>query len=247
MKPTFDRNLFTQIGLDSASLTILGSVVHSLGEPGEYRGAVHRGDRVEREFYITADRNSPVAQITIDLAALTGGAPDTRGGEDDCCCGDASGHGRNRFVVNPRGYVLFHVSSGPGGYYVTVRRIDAEPNQRGYDSRVLAEGDVFSAVVIRPGTYAVRNELTKAVGELTVSYPVVGERPYRPPNPVRVQCGPEQFEPPQLTLQPGQGILFDARAPTRIVIELLRADDGPPRPERDARPARAPRDQRSDA
>ncbi len=43
MKMTFDQNLFTQIGLDSGSLTMLGGVTHRFLEPGQYRGVVYRG------------------------------------------------------------------------------------------------------------------------------------------------------------------------------------------------------------
>lgn len=61
-------------------------------------------------------------------------------------------------MADPRGHTLFHVSGGAGGYCVSVRRIDAEQTQRGYDSRTLAEGDIFSAIIIRPGTYSVTND-----------------------------------------------------------------------------------------
>src|SRR5439155_10632380 len=113
--------------------------------------------------------------------------------------------------VNPRGYALFHVSGGSAGYHVNVRRIDAEQSDRGYDSRVLAEGDIFSAIIIRPGTYSMTNALTRATGEIVVSYPRVEDKRYRPPNPVNIECGPASFEPPSVALQPGQGMLFDAR------------------------------------
>ena len=45
MNLTFDRNLFTQIGLDSASLTMLGTIVHSFPQPGEYRGVVRAANQ----------------------------------------------------------------------------------------------------------------------------------------------------------------------------------------------------------
>jgi len=227
--PTFDRNLFTQIGLDSASLTMLGSVVHTFSQPGEYRGALHEGPQVKAVFYISVDKNSAVAQVTIDLSALDTGQPSASGGET-CCCppGKGSGHDGHRFVVNPRGYTLFHVSSGAGGYWVSVRRIDAEQTDRGYDSRVLAEGDIFTASIIRPGTYSVTNVQNKATADVVVSYPVIGERAYRPSNPVRVDCG-AKFEPAKISLQPGQGMLFHAKVPSRIDIRLVKPDDGPPR------------------
>ena len=122
--------------------------------------------------------------------------------------------------------------AGPGGYYVHVRRIDADVKDKGYDSRALAEGDAFTAVVIRPGTYAVANELTRAAGHLVVSYPKITDKPYVPPKPIRVACGPAAFEPAHLEVQPGQGIIFEAKAPSRIVIRLEKPDDGPagPRP-----------------
>jgi hypothetical protein len=227
MKPTFDRNLFSQIGLDSASLTMLGSIVHSFAEPGEYRGALHHGEEVKAVFSITADKSSPVAQATIDLAALDKGIEPSSGGR---CCpdgGDAA-KGANRFVVNPRGYALFRVSAGAGGYYINVRRIDAAKDQRGYDSRELAEGDFFSATIIRPGTYSLTNALTKAKGEIVVSYPRIGETAYRPPNPIRVDCNARSFEPSKIAIQPGQGLIFEAKVASRIVIQLQKADDGPP-------------------
>ena len=88
LKTTVDSNLYTQIGLDSASLTMLGTIVHQLGEPGEYRGALHHGADVKAVFFITADSNSPVAQVTLDLAGLDkpqSGAT-TSEGEGLCGC-----------------------------------------------------------------------------------------------------------------------------------------------------------------
>lgn len=231
MKATIDPNLYTQIGLDSGSLTILGSIVHSLGDPGEYRVALHHGESVEGVCFITADKNSPAAQVTVDLAALSA-APEQAGGntpgDKGCCCGGGEqGAGGQSFTVNPKGYVLFRVSGGGGGYYVHVRRIDADPKDKGYDSRALGGGDLFSAVVLRPGTYSVYNTLTKAKGTLAVSYPKIGDKAYVPPNPVRVVCGTGSFEPAKLQIQPGQGVIFEAKSPSRIEIKLEKPDDGP--------------------
>jgi hypothetical protein len=228
MKPTLDRNLFTQVGLDSASLTMLGSTVHTFSEPGEYRGALHRGSDVKAVFYINVDKSSAAAHATVDLSALENG-DHTSSADGDCPCSKEDGvsHDGKRFVVNPRGYTLFHASSGVGGYYVNIRRIDAPQTERGYDSRVLCEGDVFSAILLRPGTYSLTNALTKATGEIVVSYPRMGEKAYRPPNPVRIDCGPKSFELAKIPLQPGQGMLFHAKVPSHIVIRLTKADDGP--------------------
>ncbi len=235
LKTTLDPNLYTQIGLDSGSLTMLGTIVHQLGEPGEYRGALHYGPDVKGVFTITADSNSPVAQATLDLASVeksqSGTAAET---EKDDCCGDGSKEsGGKRYTVNPRGYILFHVASGAGGYYVHLRKIDADVKDKGYDTRTLNNGDVFTAMILRPGTYSVVNALTKARAEAVVHYPRVGEKPYVPPAPVRIECNAKGFEyQGRIELGVGQGLVFQARVPSRIEIRLEKPDDGPPREDR---------------
>lgn len=234
MNLTFDQNLFTQVGLDSGSLTMLGSVVHSFQEPGEYRGSVHKVDGEQATFYITVDKNSPAAHVNIDLASLkeySGKA------EKDCCDDEKTNH----FTVNPKGYVMFHVSAGNGGFSVHVRRTEEDPKEKVFNSQRLGEGDIYSAVLLRPGTYSVRNQLVsdddndKAKGKekkkegatVVVSYPEMDKTAYRPPEPVRVQVNPRDMEPARINLKPAQGLVFDIKTAARIVIELVKPDDGP--------------------
>jgi hypothetical protein len=231
MNLTFDQNLFTQTGLDSGSLTMLGSVIHSFHEPGEYRGSVHKAGGAQAVFYLTVDRNSPAAHVNIDLATLREYAGAT---EKECCPDEKENH----FTVNPRGYVVFHVSKGSGGFSVHVRRAEEDPKTQVFNSQILGEGDLFSASIIRPGTYTVVNQLAKEKvrAEVVVSYPEIGKTAYRPPAPVRVQVTPRGFDPARIELKPGQGIVFEVKTPARIVSELAKPDDGPrtrpPRPSR---------------
>jgi hypothetical protein len=207
---------------------MLGTVVHSFAHPGEYRGVVHDGPQVKAVFTISVDNKSADAQVSIDLASLVEGGDAGQAGDDSCCKGRASKSAEpRRFVVNPRGYALFHVSKGAGGYYVHLRRADADQKDKGYDSRLLAEGDVFTAIVLRPGMYSIVNHPTGAKGELTVSYPKREGGHYPPPAPVRVVCGAKSFEPNCLQTDPGQGVIFECRAPSRIQIRLEKPDDGP--------------------
>lgn len=228
MNLTFDQNLFTQFGLDSGSLTMLGSVVHKFQEPGEYRGSVHKAEGEQAVFYITVDKNSPAAHVNIDLASLQ---KSSDAAQKECCDGEKENH----FSVNPKGYVVFHVSAGSGGYSVHVRRAEEDPKAKVFNSQELGEGDIFSAVIIRPGTYLVSNRLAKGRGkerekerfEVVVSYPEIGKTAYRPPAPVRVRVSTKGFEPQRVELKPGQGLVFDVTTPARIVIELVKEDDGP--------------------
>jgi hypothetical protein len=230
MNLTFDQNLFTQVGLDSGSLTMLGSIVHSFQESGEYRGSVHKADGEQAVFYITADKNSPAAHVNIDLASLKEYSGKT---EKDCCDDEKANH----FTVNSKGYVLFHVSAGSGGFSVHVRRAEEDPQARVFNSQQLGEGDIFSAVILRPGIYSVSNRLADEEEEekekkrerarVVVSYPEIGKAAYRPPAPVRAQVGPRGIEPARIPLKPAQGLVFDIKTSARIVIELVEPDDGP--------------------
>ncbi len=231
MKLTFDQNLFTQIGLDSGSLTMLGGVTHRFLEPGQYRGVVYRDSENLADFYINVDKNSPIAQANIDLAAFeptpTAGTTSTAG--STCNCSGESAKAGTKFELNPKGYAVFHVSAGAGGYAVRVSKAAEDPKQQNpFDSRELKGDDIFSAVILRPGTYSATNTLGgKEKGNITVSYPKLGKTAYRPPAPVKVACSERGFEPGKLELQPGQAILFQAAVPSRIMLELTKADDGP--------------------
>jgi hypothetical protein len=232
---TLDRNFFTQVGLDSGSLTILGVIVHSFGEPGQYRGVVLSGEQAEATFYVSVERECAVAQVNIDLAELAGSAPagttQAKSSDSDCGCGGqaaAAGDAAGHYTVHPKGYAVFRVSGGAGGYAVNVRKAVEDPELQPYDSRKLQPGDIFSAILMRPGRYSIRNALSKAKAEVTVSYPGGGSRktPYRPPAPETVELG-KKIEPARIALKPLQGLNFNVNAEARIVIELEQADDGP--------------------
>jgi hypothetical protein len=224
-----DRNFFLQVGLDSGSLTMHGTVLHSLEEPGEYRGTVRRSQTPEATFYITADKDSAVAHVNIDLAALVEGS----GKKEDCCKDEVT----NRFVVNPKGYVLLHVGGGAGGYYAHIRKAEQDPKTKVWDSRNLEETDVFAGMLLRPGTYSVENKHVKgASAKIIVSYPVITGSAYRAPAPVTLEFNSNGISPKEVKLQPGQGINCQIKVPTRVKIELLYPDDGPTERRETAKP-----------
>ncbi len=102
-----------------------------------------------------------------------------------------------------------------------------DKNEDAFDSRRLAPGDIFALTMVRPGEYRLVNELGEHEGRIVVSYPVIGDKPYRPPAPYRVQCDHGGFHPQTINLSPAQGIAFQVQTPARIKIELIRPDDGP--------------------
>ena len=220
MKTMLDFNVFTQIGLDSSAITLLGTVVHRFAEPGSYRGTVRSGGLPEATFYVSVDPTCAVAELRVDLAKLAGDGST----KESCCAGEAPAL---HFVVHPRGYAVFHVSSGSGGYSVNVRRADENPEVKAYDTRILQPDDIFAGVLLRPGTYSIRNLLTDASAEAVVVVPVTGRAAYRPPPPVTIEVG-RTIEPRQVPLQPAQGFSMQVKEQAHIRIELVKPDDGPP-------------------
>jgi hypothetical protein len=221
-KVYIDPNI-AQIGLDSGALTMLGAVVQHFEKPGEYRGTVRRGRAIERVFYLSVDKESPVAAADIDLALLAGSLPQKEDVDEGCCPREAE----PRFSVNPKGYALFRVSGGKGGYSVHLRRADPDEKTPVFNSTALDNGAAFSARILRPGTYVVTNTHGRTRAQLTIAYPPKAFSGYRPPEPERVEVTEKGFRPKKIALKPAQGVIFECRTPARIVIELEEADDGP--------------------
>ena len=230
MKSFINRNLFTQTNLDSGSLTMLGAVIHNFPEPGEYHGTVLRGEDEVENFHLTVDKDCPEMQVNIDLAAID--QPDSEHCESEL---------KKRLVVNPKGYAVFHVSHGAGGYAVRVGRLDGKSKDEPFDSRELKDGDMFAATLIRPGIYSVVNADTKVRGKIVVAYSKIKKMPsYRPSDPVSIRCTKKAFEldktkiertkkvlePGKIEIEPAQGQVYHFETASRIRIELQKPDDG---------------------
>jgi hypothetical protein len=213
----FNRYLFTQIDLDSGSLTSLGVVMHSFGKPGLYRGQVRRGEQETGAFLLRVGEDFPQMQVDIDLAHLISPTD---------CCDDKRGAG---YSANARGYVVFHVSDGPGGFHVVVGREDMAKGETPFDSRELHDGDLFAATILRPGTYVVANSLSKTreKADLVVAYPQLEARRYRSLPVQMVELSDKGFTPERLRVEVTQSQVFQIRSAARVRINLQKPDDGP--------------------
>jgi len=218
--------LFNQLGLDSGSLTMLGTIVHQMSEPGEYRGVSLRNDQREAVFYVTVEKGSAINQVNIDLATLA----EPSGQASTCGCASSQA-GTRHFTLAAKGYALYHVSGGPGGFALHVGPSAETPQPREFDSVELKGGDLFVATLLRPGIYSVRNLAlkgpAKAVGEIDVAYPARGKTAYQPPQAIRVESTADGFRPGKIKLHALQGCIFVCQTPSRIKIELTRPHDPP--------------------
>jgi len=217
MNLNINRNLFAQVNVDSGSLSMRSAIVHPFIQPGQYEATVFH-EPLSRRFTIlvseatamqSKDKPSRPSQVNIDLK-------DSK---------------TDTYALNAGGYAVFHTSSG-AGYYFEVSRLEKEAKvAKVFDSRELKDGDRFSALIIRPGTYTVTNTLNNSMAELVVNYPELGKARRNLPS-VTVDCSNE-IGPNKIQIDPLQGLVFTCRVSSRIKIDLIRPEDRQSRVYRD--------------
>jgi hypothetical protein len=219
MRARINRELFSQVNIDSGSLSMLSTVVHRFSEPGEYEGVVMRGTGgvITRRFTIAVAGDGPASQAS--AAGVQSSAPP---GQVRIDLKDTT---PDRFVLNAGDYAVFYVSAGRGGYAVQVSKLgkDNAPISV-FDSGELKDGDVLSATVIRPGTYSITNSLNNARAELIVNYPEPGKM-QRNPGSMNIECTSNQIVPDRIRIDPVQGLVFTFKAASRIRINLVKPED----------------------
>jgi hypothetical protein len=256
MNLRLNRNLFMQTDADSAGLGMLATIVHRPRETGDYAGTVYRGEQQVGDFSLRVLEDDSPLSVQIDLAgqSLPGeGGRHAGGHEHDCGCADEGpangGRPAAQYTVGRGGYVVFHVSSGAGGYAVQLagpmgasmlERRDESERGRGdvWSSRELQSGDLFAVTLLRPGTYSVSNQ-NGGEGKMRMLYPERGRTAYRPPEPLRIAVSDGRLEPAGFELQPMQGQVYEIQAPARITVTLVEPEDREePAPPDRRRPAR---------
>lgn len=275
-RPRINRHALTDTTHASDGLGVLGTIVHPVAGAGRLLGTVYREGRRLGAFEVIADDDSELPQLNLDLFGFGpgrsplpgGGGTGGPGGDAGGGCCDDEGKPEEspevdgpRFRVKPEGYLVFHVSWGRAGYHVTL----AEPAEEGpktvFDSRRLAEGDLFALTLLRPGRYEVRTRKGRGSekggegsgaaagepsGQIRVAYPTPGRTSRRPEGPARISVEDGALEPAKVEVDPAQGLVFECRQKEcAIAVELVEPDDGPDGtsdPKRpDARSRRNPR------
>ncbi len=223
MKAIINPFVFSQVNLDSASLTMLTSVVHKIAESGNYDGIIHRGTDIVGLFRLAAS-NLPSEkcavetrnQVNIDLKSLDLPAED-----------HIDSQSKNCFQVRTGGYVVFHLSNGAGGYSVELTKTGTESKGKlVFDSRKLGESDYFVATPLRPGTYSILNVETKVKAELVVAYPEIGKIP-KQHQTTKAECSQNAITPEKIKINPTESLMFSFKVPSRIKIELEKPEDRP--------------------
>ncbi|AIF82638.1 hypothetical protein NTE_00557 [Candidatus Nitrososphaera evergladensis SR1] len=220
-----NRHLFTQVNVDSGSLSILSAVIHRFAQPGEYEGIVMKGPIKTQRFTVTVVEDNNIISSSSQAAAAT----NTNAAAAEQIKVDLKDTASDRFTLRRGGYGVFYVSTGPGGYVVEIRKYEKGSQVKVFDSSELKEDDIFSTTIIRPGTYSVTNTLNNAKAELMVNYPEIGKT-QRNPQPIKIECTAQnQINPNRIRIDPSQGLVFTSKTPFRIKIELTKPEDRPSR------------------
>jgi hypothetical protein len=131
-------------------------------------------------------------------------------------------------VIDAGGYVSFSAPLYSARRFVVTKVGQSDDEDaREFESERLRRHDVFALTLIRPGTYLVRNTLTKNEGRIVVTYPGADGVAFGPTDPSVISCGESGFDPQTATISPAQGVIFQAAADCRITVDLLEPDDGP--------------------
>lgn len=210
-----NRFIFSQANVDSGSLTVLASVVHRFSESGTYFGKIRRGENEVGQFKILVGQ-APTMQSSVKIDLRTLETPLSEQSKNaECSC----------FTLSPGGYALFFVSTGAGGYSIEITKSE-NGGKKTFDNRELTSQDMFVASLLRPGTYRITNTLTKAEAELKIVYPQIGKTP-RQSQSVQVECTEKAINPAKISVNPGQGVIFNFKVPSRIKVELVAPEDKP--------------------
>ncbi len=225
----FNTRLLTTSIFDSGALGVLVHLIHRFPQVGTYQAVVFRdGQRVGTTCFRVTEE-AAATQLNVDLAAVAQPA-----GAVTCACRE---HPESAPAVSPEGHVLFHAPRAIGTYAVVVGEA-REGAQAVFDSRSLTDGDLFALTLIEPTTYGVESPNGRGAGEIKVA-PVPPGTDLRTVAPVYIDATREGFQPAQVNVHAGQGIVFRARGAERIVI----TKHATPQPKGAAAPA-APRARR---
>lgn len=197
MKAKINRKLLNTTTFDSGSLGVLAMVLHPFTSSGRYDVAITKNGRIVRNSSFVVHKESKKSQLDIDLSS-------SKLNSDD-----------NLHDVSPKGYVLFHVSSG-SGYSVSVKN---ENGDNSFNSKELTKGDLFALSLLKPGEYSIVNKLDSGKGGVEVSFTDSDAKNIKDLETSYVEVTKNKLTPNNVKLVSSQGLVFKVSDSSRILIE----------------------------
>ena len=209
MKAKVNLQLLKTTTFDSGALGMLAMVIHQFPAAGHYRATVMQQGHALTEVAFEVAEKSEVLQLDIDLAQA---ARNAKARPENCGCESEKQIAR---VVSPKGFVLFHASSGEG-YSVIVSNGGGKAV---FDSAKLGDGDLFAVSLLEPAKYSMANTLGSASGEIVVGFTDEAARAIKTLETQHVEVSQKKFDPERVELISSQGLVFRIKGSARILIK----------------------------
>jgi hypothetical protein len=209
MKAKVNLQLLKTTTFDSGALGMLAMVIHQFSSPGYYRAEIRKQNRLVTGINFKVDDMSEVMQLDIDLAQSVQNA---KARPEDCDC---KGEKLTKLLVSPKGYVLFHASSGYG-YSVTVSNADGKVV---FDNTKLDDGDLFAVSLLEPAIYSVTNTIDSTKRDIAVSLPTDEVKRLKTLETNYIEVNRKQFGFECNEITSSQGLVFRIKDSARILIE----------------------------
>jgi hypothetical protein len=206
-KIRLNRRILTTSTFDSGALGVLANVIHQFPE-GRYYVVVRREGQNVGSTHFLIDNSSTNMQLTIDLASVAAPARPTPAPEIP--------------TVSPKGYVLFYVSGGAGGYSVVAQEESGATPV--FDSTTLSGDDLFAVSLLEPATYSMANQVGNITGEIQVT-PIPEGTDLRTLPTQYVDVNSASFDPAMVSIHSAQGLVFRIKGPARVVINKQKAEE----------------------
>jgi hypothetical protein len=203
----------------SDALDVLGTIIHPV-PVGDYGGEVWRGKTRLSTFTLSVAKEDQPSSVQVDLETLagprsSGSAPKFRATGTD----------------QSPGYVVFHVSSGEGGFHVLLTR----GGKTVHDTRQLSAGDMFAATLVRPGSYDMAAGKTRQ-GKIEVKNLQARAELRREFATGNVKVTAAALEPKAVEVEAGDSVVFNLMAAATVSVAFKGPKSGKTR--RPARPVR---------
>jgi len=231
MNIKINRFLFSQTTIDSGSLTPHSTLVCKFTDPGEYQGIIMKGSGIVSRFKLNVLDERPSSRLsslstinskeTSQLTDVNKQVSDTSNQINIDLSNIMS-----TYTLRKGDYAVFYVSTGAGGYSIEIYRFEKGSQIKTFDSKELKDGVIFSAMVIRPGTYLITNNLNDAKAELVINYPELGKMK-KILIPINIESNTKEIVPNKINIDPSQGLIFRINTLSRIRIELTKPEDRP--------------------
>ena len=231
MNIKINRFLFSQTTIDSGSLTPHSTLVCKFTDPGEYQGIIMKGSGIVSRFKLNVLDERPSSRLsslstinskeTSQLTDVNKQVSDTSNQINIDLSNIMS-----TYTLKKGDYAVFYVSTGAGGYSIEIYRFEKGSQIKTFDSKELKDGVIFSAMVIRPGTYLITNTLNDAKAELVINYPELGKMK-KILIPINIESNTKEIVPNKINIDPSQGLIFRINTLSRIRIELTKPEDRP--------------------